>query len=319
MSARISVAMGTCNGERWLAAQLASIAAQTRQPDELVVCDDASDDGTLQALKEFAARAPFPVRVEANPKRLGVAGNFDKAIGLCSGELIAPSDQDDVWLPAKLERCAAQLESDSGASVVFSDAQVVDETLLPVGHTLWQAVRFSAAEQARVRSGDALPVLLRHQVVTGTAMMFRAALKPLVMPIDRGWIHDGWIAMLAAATSRLIPIAEPLLLYRQHEANVIGARRRGWLSLLRQARRPAGGGLEASAARFRAVRERLAQRGASDEAVRQLDDAIHHHDVRMGLAVPRWRRLVPVLRESLSGRYQRYSRGVESIAQDLIL
>src|SRR5258706_6945784 len=92
-----SVAMCTCNGAAYLADQLESIAAQSRLPDELVVRDDASVDDTPAVIQAFAARAPFPVRFERNADRLGSTRNFDGAIAACTGDLIALSDQDDVW------------------------------------------------------------------------------------------------------------------------------------------------------------------------------------------------------------------------------
>ena len=98
----ISVALCTCNGARFLSEQLVSLAEQTLRPIELVVCDDASDDGTWQLLEEFQRSAPFPVRLYRNVRRLGIAQNFEQAMLLCEGDVIALCDQDDVWLPEKL-------------------------------------------------------------------------------------------------------------------------------------------------------------------------------------------------------------------------
>ena len=101
---RISVAMCTFNGGRYLEQQLESIAEQTQQPCELVVCDDGSTDDTIAILKRFKANAPFPVTVVENAVRMGSTSNFDQAIGMARGEFIALCDQDDRWLPHKLER-----------------------------------------------------------------------------------------------------------------------------------------------------------------------------------------------------------------------
>src|SRR6266567_6944512 len=106
---RISVAMCTYNGARFLREQLESIAAQSRLPDELVVCDDGSTDETVETIKAFVGRAPFAVRLEINSKNLGSTKNFEKAIGLCEGEIIALADQDDVWKPQKLAVLEATL------------------------------------------------------------------------------------------------------------------------------------------------------------------------------------------------------------------
>src|ERR1022692_2995726 len=100
----ISVAMCTFDGGRFLSAQLESIAAQTRPPDELVVCDDGSSDASGNIIKDFARRAAFPTRLVVNDKHLGSTKNFEQAISLCQGTIVALADQDDVWYPHKLQR-----------------------------------------------------------------------------------------------------------------------------------------------------------------------------------------------------------------------
>src|SRR5882724_11959920 len=94
---RISVAMCTYNGAGFLSEQLESIAAQTRLPDELVICDDRSTDESVEIVRNFARHTPFSVRLEMNEENLGSTKNFEKSIGLCQGEIIALADQDDVW------------------------------------------------------------------------------------------------------------------------------------------------------------------------------------------------------------------------------
>src|SRR5437879_6214343 len=128
---RLSIAMCTYNGARFLKEQLDSIASQTCSPDEVIVCDDHSSDGTVQVIERFASGAPFPVKLQVNETNLGSTKNFEKAIGLCQGEVIALADQDDVWSSIKLERLIAAFESDPNLGLVFSDAQLVDECLLP--------------------------------------------------------------------------------------------------------------------------------------------------------------------------------------------
>ena len=133
---RISVAMCTYNGAHFLAPQLESFVVQSRLPDELVVCDDGSSDDTVAILQAFARRAPFRVRIEVNDVTLRSTKNFEKAIGLCTGDLIATSDQDDVWLPEKLALCEAAFARDPHIGLVFSDAEIVEEHELPVQRRL---------------------------------------------------------------------------------------------------------------------------------------------------------------------------------------
>ena len=120
----VSVAMGAYNGTAFLEPQLASLAAQTRLPVELVVCDDNSRDDTVAVLERFAAQAPFEVRIVRNETNLGFGANFMKASGLCRGDLIAWCDQDDVWAPEKLARCVAAFETDPEAVLVVHSLQI---------------------------------------------------------------------------------------------------------------------------------------------------------------------------------------------------
>src|SRR4051812_17314881 len=104
--AAVSIALATYNGARYLHAQLDSLLAQTLKPEELVVGDDGSNDETLTILKDFALTAPFPTRIQVNAARLGYADNFLATAARCSSPLIAFCDQDDVWMPTKLQRCS---------------------------------------------------------------------------------------------------------------------------------------------------------------------------------------------------------------------
>src|ERR1700728_1787253 len=113
--ARISVAMATFNGEKYIREQLDSIAGQTLLPFELVITDDGSTDATLGIVENFASVAPFPVKIHRNESRLGYANNFIRAASLCQGELIAFCDQDDIWMTEKFSVC----------SEFFRDSEVV--------------------------------------------------------------------------------------------------------------------------------------------------------------------------------------------------
>ena len=91
---KVSIALCTYNGSEFLGEQLASFLTQTRLPDEIVVCDDCSLDSTVQILDDFAAHAPFPVRIYRNEKNLRSTKNFEQAIDLCEGDIILLADQE---------------------------------------------------------------------------------------------------------------------------------------------------------------------------------------------------------------------------------
>ena len=147
---KISVALCTYNGEPFLRQQLASIQQQTRLPDELVVCDDQSTDQTLTIVRQFAASAPYTVKIFENERNLGFAANFERAIRLCEGDLIALSDQDDIWYPNRLERSEQELTAHPEAGLVFSDADVINDNDELAGPTLWQRLGFAGRHQGEL-------------------------------------------------------------------------------------------------------------------------------------------------------------------------
>lgn len=218
---QISVAMCTFNGGRYLETQLESIAGQSRLPCELVVCDDHSTDDTVTILKRFQAEAPFPVHVIQNGLRLGSTRNFDQAIGLARGEFIALCDQDDRWLPTKLERLSEALLADRFLGGVFSDATLIDGDGRPLASRLFQRHKFTPRKQRRFVNCP-ISTLLKHDVVTGATLMFRASIRRYCSPIPLSWVHDGWLAWLIALHGRLGLVSEPLIEYRIHSGQQLG-------------------------------------------------------------------------------------------------
>ena len=224
---KISIAMCTYNGARYLREQLDSIAAQTRLPDELIVCDDGSTDNTREIVKAFAIGQAFPVKLFINEGNLGSIKNFEKAIGLCGGDFIALSDQDDVWHLEKLKLIEEAFLRMPGAGLVFTDLEMVDENLQSLGYRAWQCqtVQFKQEEQTLLLKGRALDVLLTRNVVVGCAMAFRARFKDLVLPIPGigEWLHhDYWIALMVSSVANLAFIDRPLMKYRQHPNQQLG-------------------------------------------------------------------------------------------------
>jgi hypothetical protein len=314
----ICVALCTFNGENYLEAQLGSIEAQSRLPDRLVLVDDGSADGTFDLARRFAASASFPVELHRNPERLGHARNFGRAIGLADAEVVVLADQDDVWHPAKLARIAREFDADAGVGLVFSDAELVDSELRPRYGRLWPSVGLSAAEQREVRSGRAFEVFVRGCRVTGATAALRGRYRELVLPITAP-DHDAWIALLVAAVAGVRAIPEPLVRYRQHASNQIGARPLSLAQRLERARAQRTDGLEKRRALLAQVRSRLEERGALGVATdARLDEAIRHLDARAGLPGARAGRLPTIARELLGRRYHRASEGLRSALRDLV-
>lgn len=310
----ICVAMCTYNGATYLRQQLESIAAQTRRPDQMVIVDDGSSDGTVEIAHSFAQVAEFPVQVTINERNLGYAKNFQRAIELAQGELIALSDQDDVWRPLKLEKITTAFAGSPRTGLVFTDAELVGADLSPVGFRLWPAVRFSEAAQAQLRRGEAFEVLLRGNIVTGATMAFRSIFKDLVLPIEGG-LHDAWIALLISAVAELEMISEPLIDYRQHSDNQIGAKKSSRIQRLRTAKRLQPRELQ----RIALACERLAEwGGVSGERLALMDEMMEHLAVRIGLPERRIFRLRSVFRDLRNGRYRRLWGTSRSAVHDLL-
>ena len=295
---RLSVALCTCNGADFLPEQLASYVAQTRRPDELVVCDDASTDATRSVLEAFAAQAPFPVRVVRNPERLGVSRNFAQAVQLCAGDVVALSDQDDRWLPNKLERLAAVFEQSRAVNAVFSDAELVNDHGQPVGQRLWESVGFAPGDQEAVRRGQAAPMLLRRNFVTGATLAVRADLRDVMFPIPPIWGHEQWMALLAATFGELRMIAEPLIQYRLHERQQIGLRPLPLDFKARQANRR-----KRQAERQERARDYWQRVRSTSRSAGLWTPLLAHLEARLTLPEQRWRRALVVLRELTAGRY----------------
>lgn len=323
ITARISVALCTYNGARFVGEQLSSYVSQERCPDELVVCDDGSTDNTIDILHSFAKTAPFAVRIEQNPEKLGVARNFARAIGLCDGEIIALSDQDDIWLPSKLRTIHEVFAADARIGMAFSDAVAIDEHGRTLDYRLWDAVRFTPRERSLARRGQLIDVLLRHYVVTGATLAFRSDFRDLIWPIPSHCLHDAWIGLLVAAVARGHIIDESLIGYRQHPTQTSGGERILSLSdQMNRARMMTPDDHAVTAARFESARQRLADSAYApglDGVLRGLDDKILHLRNRERMHRDGGFQLPAVARELLTGRYYRYSHPWKSAMADLFL
>ena len=149
---KISVALCTHNGEKYILPQLESIAKQTILPDEIVICDDRSTDDTVQLIESYVAFAPFKICLYKNETNLGSTKNFEKALLLCGGEIIFFCDQDDSWLPKKVESVIKYFENNNRKKVVFTNAFIVDDNRV-VTTSLWNQIGFNKKSQEQWMKG----------------------------------------------------------------------------------------------------------------------------------------------------------------------
>lgn len=219
---RISIAMAVFNGERFLKEQLDSLASQDLLPDEFVITDDCSTDRSLRILEEFAAAAPFPVRIYLNDAQLGYADNFLRAACLCNGDLIAFCDQDDVWRTNKLARCLSQFQSPDVQLIAHATAEV-DAGLGFIGRS--PAIRRSFTIR-RGCDSSVLPwsvgcaVVVRREIVQEMARRWPANHVAEARRFGRKILgHDEVTFFIANALGDIKFLAEPLVQHRVHGAN----------------------------------------------------------------------------------------------------
>lgn len=319
----LSVALCTYNGERFLEEQLRSIANQSRLPDEVVICDDLSADRTMEILQECRSKAHFPIRILRNSKNLGSTKSFERAISACAGDIIVLSDQDDSWYEDRLQVTEEKLIQNPEAGAIFGDADIVDENLAPLGYRLRETTHFGPTLRAQFRDGRSFEALLAHNVVTGATMAFRSKHRDLLIPIPTQWIHDGWIAIVISAFADVIYLDRPLIKYRQHPSQQLGAIRK---SIRQHIANTQGsynkGKYRSMPGLYRQVYERLKGATALDllpEFESLLQRKISHMSSRAELSTGHVNRVPVILKEFVLNRYGRFGYGWKGAVRDLLV
>jgi glycosyltransferase involved in cell wall biosynthesis len=220
----ISVAMATHNGQRFIREQLDSLAAQQHLPSELVIADDASSDDTVAIAERFAKTAPFMVHIHRHDKRLGYRANFMRAASLCTSELIAFCDQDDIWSPRKLALCIEPFR-DPAVLLVHHNAEVATEA----GERLGSLDYLASAPMTLPLS--LCPIRRNMPSVLGFTEVFRHSLLKFSdfreMSLDYNDLpspmaHDQWVFFIASVFGSIVYIDNALATYRQHGSNLFG-------------------------------------------------------------------------------------------------
>jgi len=322
--ARVSVALGTHNGARYLGEQLDSILRQTHPVAEIVLSDDASTDGTVELAERAIAErratdAATPALVVLrNPVALGVTANFEQAIGATSGDLIALSDQDDVWHPDRVARGVAAFEARPGVDLVAAEARLVDDGGAPLGASLFETLGVDAGVRDRLAAAP-FEELLKRNVVTGATAMFTRRLARRAAPFPAGWVHDEWLAVVASMTGGIALIPDAVIDYRQHGGNQIGVTRLGAGGRLARLREPRTARNARLLTRAQELAERVPELGGGDARVEAEAAAKLAHEVmRQGIPASRLRRIGPVWREWRTGAYARYGLGAQDVLRDLV-
>lgn len=221
---KIHVACSARNAGTWIDAFLTSLVAQSHTDWELWIRDDGSTDDTSERLERWRVRDGRVKPIVRGERSLGAAQGFADVFRHlpADAQVIATGDADDVWMPERLARGLLALEraerETPGPTLIYSDLCVVDEHLQVIAPSFWSSEGIDPNESS-------LPSLAIQNVAVGPTLLFNRALLAEVQDVPESAAYqDWWIALAAAATGRLVALSEPLVLYRQHDSNSVGAR-----------------------------------------------------------------------------------------------
>jgi glycosyltransferase involved in cell wall biosynthesis len=203
----VSIALCTYNGGKYLREQLDSLMAQTYRWHELIVVDDGSTDDTMSILHEYVRSDPR-ISLHQNVTKLGPNDNFFKAMSLCSGEFIAPCDQDDIWLPEKLE---ALLSTIGSHALAYCDSELISST--------GQSLGIKISHLSSMISTTDPSCFVFHNCVSGHALLIRRDVFRIADVVPERFNYDWWLAAIAASIGGVIYTDKPLVKHRQHSAN----------------------------------------------------------------------------------------------------
>ncbi len=315
----ISIALCTYNGAKFLREQLQSIANQKLLPNEIIITDDCSTDDTESIVNEF--KSLLNITFIKNLKPLKVAKNFEKAISLCTSDIIALCDQDDLWHPEKLSIIHNYFQENPSKLAVFSNAELIDENGESLGQLFWQKVRLNAPQIKAWQQGNVLDINLHGNRVAGCMLTFKKELLEFCQPFPEfrpPMIHDGWLTLVASMFNGIGLIEKPLISYRQHEAQQVGTRaiQQGKvLSLKERLARPRSEKLapfiqkrdEYSYLRT-IIKQYLGQKNGLivSNNLKKIDSVIDFYETRATLPIFHLLRILPVMKLLITGAYHRY-------------
>jgi|GEM_PF-286426 len=217
---QVSVVLASFNGENYIREQVESILEQTYRNLELVIVDDFSTDNTLSIIQNYA-EDDERVKLYPATENMGLVKNFERGLYLAKGEFIALSDQDDIFHPQKIETLVSALVAEPAKDLVVSDLRLINQDGDLIADSMW------CYQKSKPMTDKPFTRLLLSNFATGCAMMFRRRLLDLALPFPPDiFVHDWWLAVVSSSSNSggIHLIHEPLVDYRQHAFNVIGAK-----------------------------------------------------------------------------------------------
>ena len=225
----VDILLATYNGEKYLSQQIESLQSQTHLHWRLLISDDGSNDSTIEIIKTYS-KLDLRIVLVNEMSQGGIVLNFQKALESASAKYLMFCDQDDIWLSDKIEIMLAKLlliEADRGDSfpiLGFSDMKLIDSRLVTISENFYYSKKLNPNNNLDPR------YLLWSCTVYGCSTIFNAALLRLALPIPLGVpMHDQWFALLAATYGTVFHLPRQTINYRQHDANVVGARHKSFL------------------------------------------------------------------------------------------
>jgi glycosyltransferase involved in cell wall biosynthesis len=221
---KISVAMCTYNGEKYIKTQLESILKQTVTVDEIVICDDGSKDKTFEIIAQFQIEYPNKIFLYKNSVNMGSTKNFEKSISICTGDYIFLSDQDDLWKQDKVRKIISIFDENPKLEGVFSNGDLMDENsnIIPQ-KTLWDNVLF---HEKYIDEKINLYFYISNirNMVTGATLCIKKEIIPFIYPFpnSKAMLHDEWIALILSYRNTLSYTREFLISYRIHDSQQVG-------------------------------------------------------------------------------------------------
>lgn len=219
---KLSVAICTYNGGKYLRMQLDSILSQTLPVEEIIVCDDLSTDNTLSILQEYKSKYPLLFTIHVNKKSLGVVKNFEKAINLCTKEIVLLSDQDDIWFSEKTQKIQNYFKFNPTKNAVLHNLKLLKDSNSK-NFTIWDFLLFTENERIKNNQQLITYAFVVDNFVTGAALAFRNK-KKLSLTKDIDMYHDFQIFLKFALTESFGILNESLGYYRIHDEQKVGAK-----------------------------------------------------------------------------------------------
>lgn len=217
---KIDILLATYNGEKYVAEQIESILNQTYKNINLIISDDCSKDKTPQILKEYSQK-DSRIKLNLQQENMGVVKNIEFLLKQVESPLYMLADQDDYWLPEKIEKSVEKLKQEN-ADLVFGDLEVVDKDLKTIYPSFGDFMLLNRKINKYINS---YKVNYLYNCVTGCTLISKKEFIKYILPLptnSKFVIHDHWIGLMVSLNGKLAYMPEKYIKYRQHGNNQVG-------------------------------------------------------------------------------------------------